>query len=179
MTDETKLASAVDNGIIQTSKNGIFLENVFNNWRHSALISYLIFNTNEEQFKNKMLGFNPLFRTMFHCNSRSHLLSYYENSDYYKPHTDIAVFTILNYFTKEPKQFSGGEIVLKSYESNKEATIEIMDNRTVIITSCTTHEVKPIVSSMQNTLSGNGRYCNSAFLNIMDTPNMGNKNDSN
>jgi predicted 2-oxoglutarate/Fe(II)-dependent dioxygenase YbiX len=89
----------------------------------------------------------------------------------------MAVYTILNYFTKEPKMFTGGEIVLKSHNSTKEATVEIMDNRVVIITSCTLHEVKPIVSSMQNTLSGNGRYCNSAFLTVCE--NMEKKNDSN
>jgi len=95
-------------------------------------------------------------------------LSYYENADYYHPHTDHAFYTALNYFVKEPKQFSGGEIILKSCNSTKEATVEIMDNRVIIIASCTVHEVKPIVSSMQNTLSGNGRYCNSAFISISD-----------
>lgn len=178
MRGEEDLSAARENGIIQTSKSGVFLEEVFNNWKHSALISNLIYNMNEESFRNKVLSYNTLFKSMFHCNTKTHLLSYYENSDYYKPHIDIAFFTVLNYFTKEPKQFSGGEIVLKSCNSSKEATVEIMDNRVVIIASCTLHEVKPIISTMTNTLSGNGRYCNSAFLNIRDQ-RLDTQNDSN
>jgi hypothetical protein len=178
MRTETELSSAVDNGVIQTSKSGIFLEEVFNDWKHSALISNLIYNMAEETFREKVLSYNTLYKSLFHCNTKTHLLSYYENADYYKPHTDIAFFTILNYFNKEPKQFTGGEIVLKSCNSSKEATIEIMDNRIVIIASCTVHEVKPIVSNMRNTLSGNGRYCNSAFFNIRDT-RLDKQNDSN
>ncbi len=168
LTDESKLASAVVDGQVQTSKTGVFLEDVFKNWRHSALISHLMKNIGSEPFVSKLLEINPLYKTLLYCNSRSHLLSYYENSDYYKPHTDMAVYTILSYFTKEPKQFTGGEIVLKSNNSTKEATIEVTNNRVVIIASCTLHEVKPIVSSMNNTLSGNGRYCNSAFLTVSD-----------
>jgi len=178
MRDETTLSSATAEGVVQTSKNGIFLEEVFNNWRHSALISSLISNMETEFFRNKVLSYNTMYKSLFHCNTKTHLLSYYENADYYKPHTDIAFFTALNYFTKEPKQFSGGEIVLKSCNSSKEATVEIVDNRVVIIASCTVHEVLPIVSSMQNTLSGNGRYCNSAFFNIRDQ-RLDTQNDSN
>jgi hypothetical protein len=178
MTNETKLSAAEVDGVIQTSKSGIFLEEVFKNWRHSALVSNLMYNMDGDTFRNKLLEFNTLYKTLFHCNARTHLLSYYENADYYKPHTDVAFFTILNYFNKEPKQFSGGEIVLKSCNSKKEATVEIRDNRVIIIASCTLHEVKPISSDMENTLSGNGRYCNSAFLTIVDQ-RMEPRNDSN
>jgi Rps23 Pro-64 3,4-dihydroxylase Tpa1-like proline 4-hydroxylase len=168
MQDETKLSAATVDGVIQTSKRGVFLEEVFVNWKHSALISNLMYNMDTPQFREKLLSYNTLYKTLFSCNTRSHLLSYYENADYYHPHTDSAFYTVLNYFVKEPKQFSGGEIILKSCNSTKEANVEVMDNRVVIIASCTVHEVKPIVSSMQNTLSGNGRYCNSAFISISD-----------
>jgi hypothetical protein len=178
MQDENSLSAAQENGIIQTSKTGVFLENVFVNWRHSALISSLIFNMDTPYFREKLLSHNTMYKSLFNCNTRSHLLSYYENADYYKPHTDHAFFTALSYFTVEPKQFTGGEIVLKSCNSPKEATIEIMNNRVVIIASCTVHEVKPIVSSLENTLSGNGRYCNSAFITMSDQRKE-NKNDSN
>lgn len=180
MLNEDKLAPAKRDGVALTSKNGVFLETVFSDWRHSALISHAMKQTNSQEFKDKLLEFNTMFKGLFHCTGRSHLVSYYENSNYYKSHTDAFFFTILNYFNTEPKQFSGGDIVLKSCINNKEATIEPMNNRAIVIMSATWHEVKPIVSNMTDTLSGNGRYCNAIFLNFPQKQiPQENNNDSN
>jgi len=170
-SDKESLVPAVhpDSGEIMTKKSGVFLEAVFKNWNHSALISFGFEQTNTEEFRTNLLKYNGLFKLFFHCNIRNHLLSYYENSDYYKPHIDSSIFTILNYFNIEPKQFSGGELVLHNATNSKQATIEYRNNRTVIIASCTMHEVKPIVSNMSNSLSGYGRFCNSVFIGYEDS----------
>lgn len=171
MLKEDKLAAATEeSGKILTSKSGVFLESIFRDWQHSALISHGMTQTNSKEFRDTLLQQNSMFNSLFHCNSRAHLLSYYENSDFYKSHTDSFFFTILNYFNTEPKQFSGGEIVLKSCLNNKEATIEPKNNRAVVILSSTFHEVKPITSTLSNSLSGNGRYCNAMFLTTIDQP---------
>ena len=176
MTDETKLKAAESNGEILTSKHGIFLEEVFKNWKHSALISAGMEQTGNAEFKTKMLEFNTMFKSLFDCNSRCHLVSYYENSQYYKPHKDAFFYTILSYFFVEPKQFEGGELVVYSCNSTKEATIEPKHNRTVVIQSSTMHQAKEIKSKIDQKLSGHGRYCNAIFLSITDPrPN----NDSN
>ncbi len=168
MMDQKDLSSAEVNGKFQTSKRGVFLEEVFQNWRHSALISHTISNMSQELFQDTILNYNPLYKILYGCNYRTHLLSYYEDSDYYKPHTDAAVFTILSYFCKEPKSFTGGEVILSSTKGDKNATVEIKNNRIVVIASNTLHAVNPIVSATKNTLSGNGRYCLAAFLNVKD-----------
>ena len=177
LLDGNNLATATENGKILSSKRGVFLEEVFINWRHSALISGCKAQTNLQEFKDQLLNYNTMFKSLFECNSRGHLLSYYESSDYYKPHRDSAFFTILNYFNVEPKKFIGGEIVLKSCNSSKEATIEPRNNRTVIILSSTMHEVKPI--QLDKEFIGFGRYCNSAFLSYTDPRPMRQNNDSN
>lgn len=175
--DETKLISAVNsNGEILTQKNGVFLEEIFKNWEHSAIISHGMTQTSNNEFKNKLLEFNTMFKSLFDCNTRSHLVSYYENSQYYKPHKDTFFFTILNYFFVEPKQFEGGELVVYSCNSNKEATIEPKNNRAVLILSSTLHEAKEIRSKIDQKLSGHGRYCNAIFLSITDPRQY---NDSN
>jgi hypothetical protein len=153
------------------SKSGIFLEQVFKNWRHSALISHSITQLNSKEFVDSLTKHNELYKILFYCNSRSHLLSYYENSDFYKPHTDACVFTALNYFHTEPKQWEGGEMVLSSFTSDKNATVEIRNNRIILITSNTFHGVNEIKSKIQKVdgkYSGNGRYCNSIFLTRND-----------
>jgi hypothetical protein len=173
---EKYLKSALAGNEILTSKNGVFLEEVFRNWKNSALISHGMEQTTCKEFQNKLLEFNTMFKGLIECDSRSHLLSYYENSQYYRPHKDNFFFTILNYFHTEPKQFEGGEVVLYSCNSTKQATIEVKHNRAIVIMSCTTHEVKEIKSKLQNEFSGNGRYCNAMFLALQ--PRKDN-NDSN
>jgi hypothetical protein len=176
MVDEYKLKAAETNGEILTSKHGIFLEDVFKNWKHSALISHGMKQTGQQEFRNKLLEYNTMFKSLFDCNSRCHLVSYYENSQYYKPHKDAFFFTILNYFFTEPKQFEGGELVVYSCNSNKEATIEPKHNRTVVILSSTMHQAKEIKSKIDQKLSGHGRYCNAMFLSTTDSRQ---NNDSN
>lgn len=176
MLDEKYLGAAATDGKFLTSKNGVFLEGVFVNWKHSALISHGMTQTNNEGFRNKLLEFNTMFKSLFDCNCRSHLLSYYENSQYYKPHKDAFFFTILNYFFIEPRQFDGGELVVYSCNSNKEATIEPKHNRTVLILSSTLHQAKEVKSKIDQKLSGQGRYCNAMFLSTIDSRQ---NNDSN
>jgi hypothetical protein len=169
MVDESDLFSSADieTGEYQTSKNGIFLERVFINWKHSALIS-APFEQFSEDVVNKIVSFNSLFKLLVHCDTRNHLLSYYENSDYYKAHLDTTVFTVLCYFFVEPKQFDGGDLTLHSFDGKRKAEIEIKNNRVVIITGNTMHEVKQITSKMDNSFSGKGRYCNAIFLSVSD-----------
>jgi hypothetical protein len=178
MLDESHLSAAqsLDNGNPLTVKNGVFLEKVFVNWKHSALISHGMTQTGNTKFKSKLLEFNTMFNSLSFCNSRTHLLSYYENSNYYKPHTDAFFFTLLNYFFTEPKQFEGGELVLYSCNSNKQVTVEPKNNRAVLILSSTLHEAQEIKSKVDQKLSGHGRYCNAIFLSTVDVRHL---NDSN
>jgi hypothetical protein len=164
LVGEDELESARLNGELLASKRGIFLEHVFKNWKHSALISHGITQTTDKQFIDGLYEYSTLFKSLIGCNSRSHLLSYYENSNYYKPHKDGFFYTILNYFYVEPKQFEGGEVILHSCNSDKIASIEVKHNRAIVIASQTMHEVKEIKSSLDNILSGKGRYCNAMFF---------------
>lgn len=168
---EETLASAMDEtGKHLTSKKGVFLEEVFKNWRHSALIKYPMENFTNDEVRKQILEYNSLYKIMYHCDSRTHLLSYYEDADYYKAHVDTTAFTILNYFYTEPKQFTGGNIKLFSATSQAVADVEIKHNRVVLIAGCTQHEVTKIESKLKGGMSGNGRYCNSIFLTMRGDP---------
>jgi predicted 2-oxoglutarate/Fe(II)-dependent dioxygenase YbiX len=102
---------------------------------------------------------------LYSCNTRTHLLSYYEENGYYNAHIDSSVFTILNWFNTEPKNFTGGDNILFSSNSSKQAEVEFRNNRVVIIPGCCFHEVKDIkMNNKESPYSGNGRYCNSIFM---------------
>ena len=157
-----------DNGNKMSSRSGIFLEQLFSDWRHSAIMSHGVTQTSTQEFQSKLLEFNTMFRGLFSCNARTHLVSYYENSDYYKPHVDVCSFTLMSYFHTTPKQYTGGELVLQSCNSNKEVELEPENNQAVLILSNTMHEVRPIISDLENTFSGHGRYCVASFLSLID-----------
>lgn len=164
--DKVKLVAAVDtDGNFSTTKSGVWVDSVFQDWRHSALIRCPIENFAKKEVKDKLIEFNSLMKMFYYCNVKNHLLSYYEDTGYYSKHTDDAVFTVLNYFYKEPKQFKGGDLTLYSDGELKKATIETKNNRVIVIPSCTVHSVDAIEMTSKK-LSGDGRYCNAIFMTI-------------
>ena len=85
-------------------------------------------------------------------------LSYYEDGDYFKPHEDNCKLTVLNWMYKEPKRFTGGDLVFPDY--NK--TIAIESNKVIIFPSKITHAVN--TTSMDKKFKGMGRWCITHFL---------------
>lgn len=161
IADKDKLEAAVDlDGNFITTKYGVWVNDV-----DSPIVKFPMENFPKKEVVDTLIGFNSMYRMLFYLNRRSHLVSYYENAGYYSKHVDASVFTILNYFHKEPKQFTGGDIILHSHDFSKKATIETRNNRVVIIPSCTTHEVTPI-NMTSHKLDGTGRYCCSIFTAI-------------
>jgi Rps23 Pro-64 3,4-dihydroxylase Tpa1-like proline 4-hydroxylase len=143
--DRNSLESAVDlQGNFITNKAGLWLDAIYNKWTYSHMMRFLDKNLNSQQFRDKLMSKNSLYKIMFNCRKRGHLLSYYENAGYYSKHTDASAFTILSYFNKEPKHFTGGDITIHSFDESKKVTIESRNNRVIIITGNTSHEVSEI-----------------------------------
>jgi hypothetical protein len=164
--DKDKLEAAVDiHGNYVTTKSGVWVDSVFKEWKHSALIRCPMENFSKKQTRENIVAYNSLFNLFYHCNVRNHLLSYYENCGYYSKHIDASVFTVLSYFHREPKQYVGGDITLYSEGELKKATIESRNNRVIIIPSSTVHEVSKIEMTSKK-LSGDGRYCCAIFLTV-------------
>lgn len=159
VTDKDKLEAAVDpDGNFITTKYGVWF-----NDDTLPLIKFPKEILSNRSLQNKFIEFNSMYRILFHLNRSAHLLSYYENAGYYSKHIDASVFTILSYFHQEPKNFTGGDIILHSHDLSKKAIVETKNNRVVIIPSCTLHEVTTVEMTSQQ-LDGSGRYCCSIFL---------------
>jgi hypothetical protein len=142
------------------SNVGLFLDNVYLNRNISNIlrINRKIF---EETVVEKLTDINPIFRALEHSNADHTLISYYENGDSYFEHPDHSVLTILSYFFKEPKKFLGGELVLTDFN------LEIIpkNNMVVIFPGAYHHKVNKVSMDSEVTLSGDGRYCMSQFIN--------------
>jgi len=84
-------------------------------------------------------------------NRQSWMLSRYMNGQYYNAHIDKSLFTMLIWFYKEPKQFTGGDLIFTDFQY----TIPCINNTGVIFFGPTRHEVPPV--------RGDGRYTLTLF----------------
>lgn len=140
--------------------SGVFLDEVYMERRFSNILK-----VNRKLFSAQIMKmYSELhftYESIMHVNRDTTLISYYENAAYYKPHHDQAAITALTWFFKEPKQFSGGELVFTAYNEK----IEVKNNCLLVFPSCVRHEVTPIKMEGSPTgFSGLGRYCMSQFM---------------
>lgn len=69
------------------------------------------------------------------------LLQWYGDGDYYKPHTDRSIFTVITLLQlKKRKKYKGGELNFCNYNY----TINLKHNQTVIFPSLVEHQVFPV-----------------------------------
>lgn len=144
-----------ENGEIKKSNAGVFLDDVYKdrNFSNILKLNRKIFNLNVEQP-------SVIFNFLKESNFDKTLVSYYENNDYYKPHKDNSILTMLTYLYKSPKLFDGGDLLLNDYE----IAFEPWFNRTYIIPSVVQHEVTTIKMKDDDCGKGFGRYCITNFI---------------
>jgi Rps23 Pro-64 3,4-dihydroxylase Tpa1-like proline 4-hydroxylase len=161
MADETKTSGALDStGNIIKKNHGAFIKSPGSNIE--TLSRNKIFS---QEVRDNMLLANSLYKILFGLNRVETLLSYYSDGDYYNNHIDDSIFTVVVYLYKQPKKFTGGEIVLQSYIDGTHATIECLHNRAIIFPSVTPHSVKPV---KVNDTGTDGRFCITHFINYED-----------
>ena len=102
----------------------------------------------------------PYYRSFDTTNRTSTIISYYEENDHYKPHSDHFAWTMLIWMVKEPKHFDGGDF--KLIEPGHE--IKLKNNRMVFFPSCFLHSVTPLKFHTQPKDVGYGRYCITHFF---------------
>lgn len=152
------------NGIITKKNRGVFLDELYSHNRRFSNILNLSYKFFDINLLYKLYELNKEYLHILNSNYDSTLISYYEDSDYYKSHHDNSTWTILMYFFKEPKSFTGGNLLITDY--NKK--IEIENNMVVFLPGYIRHEVDEVVMK-KDFLPGHGRYCISKFINY--TPN--------
>jgi hypothetical protein len=167
MSPPDKSASARDPKTLKPLKKSsvIFLDDFYRERRHSNILTHYekIYSKNVIDEFAKM---DNEFRYARHSNFDRTLVSYYDNSDYYKPHYDIAHLTYLYWICKEPKAFSGGDLVLTELDT----TIEYKSNRLVVFPSYYMHSVLPVeMLEEKEPFSGYGRYCITTFTFVVPT----------
>ena len=101
----------------------------------------------------------PSARQFENTNNDCSVVSYYEDENNYGEHFDSFMHTVLIWFYKEPKRFTGGNLIFP--ESNK--IVECIHNRMIMFPSYYLHEVDRVKLEKKYRDQGLGRYCMTHF----------------
>ena len=154
-----------DSGIILKQNSARFISSFFSNFfdSHIAQYSQKLYH---ESLVHELLKIDPLYEYLGMINAGDSLVSYYEDSDYYKAHRDVAIITQLTWLYEEPKAFKGGNLILKDINNNIVKEIECIPNRSIIFPSYMLHEVTNISMEKDNIGKKKGRFTISTFSRI-------------
>jgi Rps23 Pro-64 3,4-dihydroxylase Tpa1-like proline 4-hydroxylase len=146
--------------VILKKNNVIFLDDIYQNRETSNILTNFkkLYSKEVVDIIEDLPNEFKYFKFVGHDRT---FISYYEDSDYYKPHVDQAVLTCLYWCNKSPKSFEGGNLTI----GDEQTQIEYKNNRLVIFPSYNIHSVDVIKMAEDNIpFSGYGRYTITKFL---------------
>lgn len=146
--------------IYKKNNSGLWISEIYKEFDFSNIYKCgrKLIENKEEIYNNHPSWF---FKNIF-FNQDNTLISYYEDGNYYHPHTDSAFLTCLTWFYKQPKKFEGGNLTFTDYN----ITIEVSNNYTVIFPSIIKHEVSKISMKPEHLDDLNGRICVTQFFGL-------------
>lgn len=151
--------SAKDEHGCDLKKNsGIFLDKVYQDRDASDILA-----VNRKLWSPEVIDrvekISPWWRLLAVSNYDCTLLNYYQDNEYYEPHSDHAVITAVTILHSQPSNFSGGDFVFAEHG----ITVSCRSNSVIIFPSVVKHGVTP-VQLRDSTLENSGRYSLAQFL---------------
>ena len=107
----------------------------------------------------------PYSRSYLSTNRTASLISYYEENDEYQPHHDTFAWTVLIWFCKEPKLFTGGDFDFPESKTQ----VNFKHNRAVFFPCSYLHRVSPVKFNEKPKEFGHGRWTITHFLYTVPT----------
>jgi len=163
--DESGSAKYYD-GKNKKKNRSVFIDEVYTkNYRGlSSVLTYPEQNLLSTDVKDMMAEINPCHGIFGLANQHSTLVSYYEKSDSYDFHHDLSAYSTLSYFFREPKSFTGGEILFKV--NGEILELPVKNNMAIIFPSSYNHKVNEVDMNEDDLNKGLGRFCISQFVGI-------------
>lgn len=124
---------AVKDGVVQQKSQSLFLDDFFNQNRDASTIlskNRLIFNKDLASELSKKHAF---FGHLSKCNKDTTLINFYAPNDYYAPHHDTSMLSVLTFLNFE--EVDGGEFCFPDYD----VVVKPILNRVVIFPGCVNH----------------------------------------
>lgn len=160
-----RLGTAIDkvSGEHLSSGHAICLDSLFTDSKNSNIVQI----TNKiflPQLLYTISDIHPLYGHVKQLNASNTILKYYNDKDSYKPHTDTARFTLLNWFCKEPKAFEGGDLIFQQFDNYK---IDFKNNRAVFFCGALYHESTPLKFN-KDAKEDSGKFVVTKFLELIE-----------
>ena len=144
-----------------TNAKAIILDDVYENHRSISnilTVNRKIFNEETLEIFSNISDCCSLARD---CNWDVTKVRYYHNGEYYKPHIDKAMpFLAFSYFHKQPKKFTGGELIFPKYDYS----FDCDDNSLIIFPGWVEHGVNEVSIKNSEYYDGHGRYAITSFF---------------
>tara|TARA_R110000787_G_scaffold89528_1_gene189438 strand:- start:1081 stop:1662 length:582 start_codon:yes stop_codon:yes gene_type:complete len=159
-SDKDKLVTqhgnvATEHGKDQADCFRVHLSTVYNiEGKKLSDILMLMDKMRQKTFHDHITKTCKIYRGFKNTNTDASMIAYYENSQYYEPHTDSAKYSILIWINKEPKKFTGGDLILPDLKQK----IECKNNRLVLFPGYLYHEVTEVKMKGKYKI-GDGRWC--------------------
>jgi hypothetical protein len=147
-----------DKKIYLKQNKGIFLDEVYSNRK----VSDILIETDKifsKEVVEKLIEQHLFFKYIKDSTANKTLMSYYEDSDQYLPHGDVASVTAVSWFFKKPKAFVGGDLIIEH-----ELTVDCFHNRMIVFPSILLHSVTPVKIEKEFSGRNFGRYAISKFI---------------
>ena len=113
----------------------------------------------EKSFIEKAQSLHWFFKYMSNVTKDAVLINLYENGDSYKSHNDVCTITSLIWLWREPKAFTGGDMIFDDTYH-----FPISNNTLIMFPSCINHEVTEV---KMDDKPGHGRYAITLFSHIV------------
>ena len=143
--------------------NQINLDNLYGDRETSNIMNVMNKIYDDSKLIQTLNDMSWFYKVWQYTNTDYTFVAYYEDTDYYKAHRDIAVISLMYWLWEEPKSFTGGNVHLTDYDIE----IPLERNQLMIMPSSMNHAVDPIkMIDNKKKLSGMGRYCIIRFLKM-------------
>ena len=145
----------------KTNSHALVLDDIYGNNRNLSNI----LTVNRKIFDGEIL---KIFGEIHDCCSIASYTNwdvtkvrYYHNGEYYKSHIDKAMpFLAFSYFYKEPKKFSGGELIFPKYDYQ----LTCKNNSIILFPGWVEHAVNEVKIENSDYYDGWGRYSITSFF---------------
>ena len=171
LTKPGKLMDAKDYGgvIGSTNAKALVLDDVYQNRQISNILT-----VNRKLFTSGVIDnfseIHPCCKIAKWSNWDITKVRYYHDGEFYDPHTDKDFqFLAFSYFYKEPKKFSGGDLIFPEYDFE----ISCDNNSMVIFPGWVEHGVRKVTIKDSEYYEGNGRYSITSFFGNKGTNKNG------
>ena len=143
--------------------NQINLDNLYGDRETSNILNVMNKIYDDKKLIETLHDMSWFYKVWKYTNLDQTFVAYYEDTDYYKAHRDIAVISLMYWLWEEPKSFTGGNVHLTDYDIE----IPLERNQLMVMPSSTKHAVTSIKMINNNEkFSGMGRYCIVRFLKL-------------